>query len=87
MTTFWFSTGVRLSTTSFKEKNDRWVRSTDGDFVRLIPFDCDAPKNAIHLFSCDYPNLPESKLPDIIVRPVFNTTMLSKYAYFRIPKA
>jgi hypothetical protein len=34
---------------------------------------------------CNDPNLPESKRYDVIVREVFNTDMMSKYAYMSIP--
>lgn len=36
------------------------------------------------MFCCDNPNLPESKDKSVIVREMFNTVLLSKYAYFRV---
>ena len=84
MTTFYFNTGVRHSYNSFAEPNDKWV-PCGLDSVRLIPFDCeDVPPGATVMFLCSNPDLPESKLENVIVRLVSNTTMCSKYVYLRL---
>ena len=77
MQTFYFNTGVKPWNTNAK----------DALFIKdemNIPFDCeDVPEGASFAFACDDPNLyPES---NYIVRHMFNTTMLSKYAYFNPP--
>lgn len=86
MHTFYFNTGVRqgyVGPGSTKPvplcKGQVWRGG-----VKQIPFDADAPENAELLFLCDNPDLPESKLENVIVREVSNTTMCSKYAYFRV---
>ena len=86
MNTFYFNTGVRPHTIhnpefpyDYHKKQGHIIRNT-----LLIPFDCEAPKNATLLFLCDNPNLPNSQQENVLVAPVSNTTMHSKYAYFRI---
>ena len=79
MNTFYFNTGVRSENSSILMKGQVWK-----DGVKQIPFDCDVPKNANLMFLCDNPKLDESKLSNVIVVEVFNTAILSKYAYFRI---
>jgi hypothetical protein len=84
MKTFYFNTGVRMSTNSFKNPTDLWAEiKGGGDLVRVIPFDCqDVPEKAELMYLADTPNL--SHTPKVIVREVFNTTLLSKYAYFKV---
>jgi hypothetical protein len=88
MNTFNFNTGVnayRVIDFPFEyHKKVGNVIQSNGTLV--IPFDCDAPQNATLMFLCDNPDLPESKNPNILVVPVFNTSMCSKYAYFIIPE-
>jgi hypothetical protein len=86
MKTFYFNTGVRPE----KVNNPPFAydyHKNKGHVIKgrtlHIPFDCDAPDNATVWFLCDKPDLPESKLPYVIVREVFNTTMMSKYVYLR----
>jgi len=91
MKTFYFNTGVRRSTTSYAAIGDLW-KDCESDYVRLIPFDCDnVPDNAEIIFLCDDPNLLEWEYDivslNVIVREIHNTTLLSKYAYFRVPVA
>lgn len=82
MKTFYFETGVRRSVSSYSAPGDVWKPIGDGDEVRLIPFDCDnVPESATLKFLCNDPNIVE---PNTIVQEVYNTTMLSKYAYFRV---
>ena len=53
---------------------------------KQIPFDVsnEIPNNASLMFLCDNPDLPESKNKNVIVTPVFNTDIISKFAYFKI---
>lgn len=79
MNRFYFDTGVRPVNNPNLWGNEVWRNGT-----KQVPFDADAPKDA-HLMSlCDNPHLPESDTPGVIVREVFNTSMCSKYAYFRV---
>ena len=78
MNTFYFNTGVKQSYNNLTN-GQVWKNG-----VKQIPFDADAPKNASLLFLCDSPDLSESKLKDVIVKEVFNTSLVSKYAYFRV---
>ena len=84
MSTFYFNTGVNPYKVSnfpyeYHRKNNHVINGT-----LLIPFDCDAPKNAQLMYLCDNSELESSKCDNIIVREVFNTTMCSKYAYFMV---
>jgi hypothetical protein len=60
-------------------KGQVWLGGT-----KQIPFDADAPEDAELLFLCDNPDLPESKLDNVIVREVSNTSMVSRFAYFQV---
>jgi hypothetical protein len=80
MKTFYFDTGVRYADFPYLCKGQKL--SPNG--VKVIPFDADAPDHATFMFSCDFPDLPESKNKDVIVCELFNTTLLSKYGYFRV---
>lgn len=74
--TFQFNTGVKYSDYPFLSKG----QTVSGD-AKVIPFNCeDVPQNAKFEFACDDPNLYEGS--GYIVREMFNTSMLSKYAYF-----
>jgi hypothetical protein len=79
MNTFYFDTGVTPNNNPNLWADQVWRNGT-----KQIPFDADAPKNARLLFLCPNSDLPESKIPGVIVREVFNTSMCSKYAYFSI---
>ena len=79
MNKFYFDTGVSPKSGSPLYADQVWRGGT-----KQIPFEADAPKNATLMFLCNKPDLPESKIPNVIVREVFNTSMVSKYAYFRI---
>jgi hypothetical protein len=84
MNTFYFNTGVRPETVhdfpyEYHKEQGHIIRGT-----LAIPFDCEAPKDATLMFLCDNPNLPESTLKNVAVFPVSNTSMASKYAYFRV---
>ena len=87
MNTFYFNTGVRPSTVHnppFPYKYHEKKGHSIARGVLEIPFDCDAPQDAEFLFGCDNPDLPESKIPNVIVREIFNTSLVSKYAYFKV---
>jgi hypothetical protein len=86
MKTFYFNTGVQ------PYKHNPPVKLSPGHVMRggtmQIPFDCDdVPDNAIFKFACDNPKLKESEYPNWIVREMFNTAMVSKYAYFLVNNA
>jgi hypothetical protein len=84
---FYFDTGVRPENRVHPktgkitlEKGAIW-RGT-----MVIPFKADVPEDAFFMFGCDNPNLKESEYPNVIVRELFDTTLTSKYGYFRIIK-
>ena len=86
MRTIYFNTGVSQSArfghsphNSSLSKGQVWRNG-----VKQIPFDVDAPENAKVILLCNTPDLPESKSPNVIVREVFNTLILSKYVYLSI---
>lgn len=77
MKTFYFNTGVKYSDYPFLCKGQ-----VNRGGVKQIPFDCeDVPEGKSFEFACDYPNLyPEA---GYVVREIHNSTLLSKYAYFK----
>lgn len=78
--TFYFSTGVKMTTSTYLAKGDIW----SPNFVRLIPFECEnVPDNASFAFACDNPTLPNHE--GFIVAPIVGGNLLSKYAYFKPP--
>lgn len=79
MHTFYFDTGVKPWNNPNLWADQVWRGGT-----KQIPFDADAPEDAVLMFLCDNPDLPEAKSPNVIVREVFNTSLCSKYAYFTI---
>lgn len=80
MNRFYFNTGVRPESGSPVYADQVWRNGT-----KQIPFDADAPANACLMFMCDDPNRLEAQIPGVLVREVFNTSMVSKYAYLRVP--
>jgi hypothetical protein len=77
MKTFYFNTGVTIGSLS---KGQIW--SSNG--VKVIPFDCeDVPDNAIFLHACDTDTFPPN-CPHIIKREIHNSSLRSKFAFFRI---
>ena len=86
MNTFYFNTGVTPRTVhnpDFPYEYHKEMGNVIRDGVLLIPFECDAPKNSTLLFICEYPDLPESKLSDVIVREAFPKKAYPRYAYLR----
>ncbi len=79
MNTFYFNTGVKPYNCNGLTKGQVW---RNGE--KQIPFDCDAPEDAELIYLCDNPDLDSAKNQNVIVREVFNTTINSKYAYFRV---
>lgn len=54
------------------------------DGTEFISFDCnDVPEGATFLFACDSPNLRKDE-KDVIHRKIYNSSLLSEYAYFKI---
>jgi hypothetical protein len=83
MKTFYFNTGVQ------PYKHNPPVKLSPGHIMKggtmQIPFDCDnVPDRAQFMFACDNPDLKESEYENVIVREIFNSALLSKYAYFKI---
>lgn len=79
MKTFHFNTGVKI-----------WVNPhikggiDSGNGTVVIPFDCDnVPENSTFMYACDNPNL-ENDNNNVICREIFNSGLLSKYAYFKL---
>ena len=90
MQTFYFNTGVKpgIPPNERHRKGAKPVPLCDGQVwrngVKQIPFDCEnVPEGSTFKFACDNPDL----YPDAgyIVREMYNTTMLSTYAYFTPP--
>lgn len=82
--TFYFNTGVK------PENNPHlWGRQVWKNGTKQIPFTCeDVPENATFKFACDNDELPESKLPNFLVRKILDAGeggMVSKFAYFQMP--
>ena len=82
MRTFKFNTGVKCADTN-RGLSKGEILSTNG--VILIPFSCDIPDDldVTFLFGCDSLNAPY-KENNFIVKEIFNSTIISKYAYFRV---
>lgn len=85
--TFYFNTGVRVFVMEYADMGKpKHYDATDKiiNGQRHIPFDCeDVPEGASFSFACDNPNLYSEGV--YIVREMTNTTMCSKYAYFKPP--
>lgn len=81
MKTFYFNTGVTIVAPYGNQ-----VRRGG---VNQIPFDVsdEVPDDAELMYLCDNPELPDSKRPRVMVVPVYNTDMISKYAYFKTKEA
>jgi len=86
MNKFYFNTGVNaFRTINFPFEYHKKVGNVIQNNGTLVcPFECDAPENATLMFCCDNPNLDESKASNVIVREMFNTSMVSKYAYLKV---
>lgn len=84
MNTFYFNTGViPENVINFPYEYHKKVGNVINRTL-LIPFTCDAPANAVFMFACDNPNLPESKSEGVVVKEIFNSNLCSKYAYFNL---
>lgn len=81
-TTYYFDTGVR------PELHSQPVPVMPGQVLCgtiQIPFDCeDVPKGAVFRFVADNLGLANSH---IIARPIKNSTMVGRYAFFSVPAA
>ena len=82
MKTFYFNTGVNCATYP-----GLFGKQVNRGGTKQIPFDVsdDVPDKAQLIMLCDNPELRESRCINTMVVPVFNTDMVSKYAYFRVP--
>jgi hypothetical protein len=88
MKTFYFNTGVRQGIPSNElhrqdvkptalSNGQVWVNGT-----KQIPFSCeDVPDKAMFLFACDN---KETSSANVISRELHNTSLISKYAHFRL---
>jgi len=85
MPTFLFNTGVRVYEMEYADKGkQKYYAPTDKiiNGQRNIPFDCeDVPEGYTFEFASPYDNVPT--YGDYIKREMFNTTMCSKWAYFK----
>ncbi len=80
MQKFQFNTGVRYSDYPYLVEG----QELSGD-VKVIPFYCeDVPERASFKYACDDPDLHPDD-PNIIVREIYNSKLISKYAYFILP--
>lgn len=75
MTEFYFNTGVKLPTVC----HAKGARLSSNN-VWIIPFECEAPKNAQLLFLSDYLNQKDGVAFEI-KQP---SSLIGRYAYFRI---
>jgi hypothetical protein len=83
MKTFNFDTGVRFYEVGKKHLMPGHKLSANG--IEIIPFDCeDVPENATFQFASDYDLL--DRYPYYIKREIFNSALISKYAYFSVNK-
>lgn len=82
MKTFHFNTGVKPYSHNPPVKiSPGYVINGD---VMVIPFDCEnVPEGAIFMFACDNLNLKEAGYPNVVVREIFNSKLIFKYAYFQ----
>lgn len=83
MTTFYFDCGGILRHGGVAMAGDKVVWPHV-----FIPFDCELPaehskEKLTLMFLCDNPELSESRRKNVLVLPVHNTRMISKYAYFK----
>jgi len=78
---FYFNTGVhRYVHNSPLMKGEEWS-SND---IKVIPFYCEnVPETAEFMYVCDTPELDKDN-SSVIVREIYNSTLLSKYAYFKL---
>lgn len=82
MKTFYFNTGVRPENVvnfpyKYHEEQGHVIRGT-----LLIPFDCEyVPEKAVFAFAADNIELAKDEL---ICREIHNSTLHSKYAFFKI---
>lgn len=84
MKTFYFNTGVKPSNVvNFPyDYHQRVGNKIMGTLV--IPFDCeDVPEGAKFAFAC---NNPELKGDNQICREIHNSNLVSKYAFFDLPR-
>lgn len=51
--------------------------------VKVIPFYCkDVPEGAEFMFGCD--DIIITDIPNVIYREILNSSLISKYAYFKL---
>lgn len=79
MRTMYFNTGCTPENSPVLYKGQVWKNGT-----KQIQFDVDAPENATLLFLSDKLDNETTLIPGTIVREVFNTSLLSRYAYLRV---
>lgn len=78
--TFYFNTGVKPWNTNVERQIAHGHKFINNEMH--IPFDCDdVPENATLAFLCDNIKLAR---PNLIAREIHNTTMCSRYAFFKV---
>lgn len=76
---FYFDTGVRPP--SPLHADQVWRNGT-----KQIPFDCEAPIGSELVCCVGTPDVKILESPFLKSFPIFNTSLLASYAYFRLPK-
>ena len=78
--TMYFDTGVKPWSGSPLYGNQVWRNGT-----KQIPFDVeDVPDNAVLMWIAPVPDMKEAEYPNVIVRKIFNTSIVNEYAYFKV---
>jgi hypothetical protein len=84
MAKFEFNTGVRPESGSkLFGDHQQWRTARGGGLVKVILVYADVPEGSELLFASDHDDLPESKVPGIVVAPITGG-LLSAFGYFRL---
>jgi hypothetical protein len=77
--TFYFNTGVSITSNSYLAKGDIW----SPNMIRQIPFVCEGvPENASFAFACDHEEIKGRE--GFLVVPIIGGNLLSKFAWIRV---
>lgn len=87
MRKFYFNTGIKPWNMSHKrithnmEKGNIFINNE-----LHIPFECDVEESAKveFMFACNNANHPESKSKNVLVKEIFNSNLVTKYAFFKV---
>lgn len=78
-TTHYFNTGVKPWNSNGLRDGEVWINNE-----KHVAFDCNAPENATLMYLCNNPKLEIANAKNVKVFEVYNTSLCSKYAYFRM---